>query len=80
MANPERGAPPLLLPEAKYFTVSVPFTPADLEASLNALACHHSQMSPEAVQRIRAGSARVWNGKVAFVPASLATKGDDLFR
>jgi len=80
MANPERGAPPLLLPAAKYFTVGVPFTPADLDASLNALACHHTQMSPEAVQRIRAGSARVWNGKVAFVPASLATKGDDLFR
>ncbi len=27
MANPQRGEPPLTIPQAKYFTVRVPFTP-----------------------------------------------------
>jgi hypothetical protein len=58
----------------------VPFLPADLEASLNAAACHRTQVSPEMLQRIRASQSRVLNGTVAFIPANLTTRGDDLFR
>ena len=80
VTNPQRGAPPLLIPEAKYFTVNVRFAPADAEAALKAMACHRSQFTPEMMQRVRPAMDRVWNGAMAFIPASLATKGDDLFR
>ncbi len=80
IANPQRGAPPMVLPEAKYFTVRVPFTPADLEASLTSAACHRTQTAPEMLQRLRAAQARILNGAVAFIPASSAHQGNDLFR
>jgi LmbE family N-acetylglucosaminyl deacetylase len=79
-SNPQRGAPPLLMPEAKYFTFSVRYTPADLEAAMKAMACHRSQFTPDMLQRARPAFERAWNGQVAFIPAALATKGDDLFR
>jgi len=75
-----RGAPPFLIPEAKYFTVSVRFTPPDLEAAGKAMACHRSQFTPETLQRVRPALERAWNGGIAFIPASMAMKGDDLFR
>jgi LmbE family N-acetylglucosaminyl deacetylase len=80
LVNPQRGEPPLLLPQAKYFTVHVPFTPADLDAATKAMACHRSQFSPELLQRILPEMARLWNGRIAFVPASSSTGGDDLFQ
>src|SRR6266567_3437594 len=43
LANPQRGEPPLLFPQAKYFTVKVPFAPADLDAAVKAMACHKTQ-------------------------------------
>ena len=80
MSNPQRGAPPYVLPEAKYFTVRVPFTPADLDAALKATACHRSQVAPEMLQRIQAGMAGVLKGEVAFIPVSASLSGSDLFR
>jgi hypothetical protein len=44
------------------------------------MACHRSQFTPEMMQRVRPAMDRVWNGVLAFIPASLATKSDDLFR
>ena len=44
------------------------------------MACHRSQFTPEMMERVRPAMDRVWNGAMAFIPASLATKGDDLFR
>jgi hypothetical protein len=38
-----------------------------------------SQFTPEALQRMLPAQARVWGGKVAFIPASPAISGDDLF-
>ena len=38
--NPQRGEPPLTVPQAKYFTVRVPFAPEDLRAVERAMACH----------------------------------------
>ena len=80
MANPQRGAPPLVLPNARYFTVRVPITPADIDASLKATACHRSQVSPEMLQRLQTGMAGVLKGAVAFIPADPAHRGNDLFR
>ncbi len=80
LANPQRGEPPLLFPQAKYFTVKVPFTPADLDAAVKTMACHKTQFSAEAMQRFLSARDRVWNGAVAFVPESPVLSGDDLFR
>jgi LmbE family N-acetylglucosaminyl deacetylase len=80
LANPQRGEPPLLLPQAKYFTVKVPFTPPDLDAAVKAMACHKTQFTAETMQRFLPAKDRVWNGAVALVPASAALSGDDLFR
>lgn len=80
LVNPQRGEPPMLFPQAKYFTVRVAFAPADLDAAMNALACHKSQFTPETMQRLLPERNRVWNGAVAFIPASSASRGDDLFR
>jgi LmbE family N-acetylglucosaminyl deacetylase len=79
-ANPQRGAPPLLFPQAKYFTVRVPFTPVDFDGAAKAMGCHHSQFTPEALQRMVPEFKRVWNGTIAFIPSSLAMSGTDLFR
>jgi LmbE family N-acetylglucosaminyl deacetylase len=80
LINPQRGEPPLLLPQAKYFTVHVPFTPADLEAAKQAMACHRSQFSPEMLQRLVPELGRLWNGTIAFIPDSSSMSGDDLFQ
>jgi LmbE family N-acetylglucosaminyl deacetylase len=78
--NPQRGEPPLLFPQAKYFTIQVPFTPTDLEAAKTAMACHRSQFSPEVLLRLQPELGRLWNGRIAFIPASPSMGGDDLFR
>jgi N-acetyl-1-D-myo-inositol-2-amino-2-deoxy-alpha-D-glucopyranoside deacetylase len=80
VVNPQRGEPPMLIPQAKYFTVQVPFTPADLEAAKKALACHRSQFNAEALQRFLPEMQRLWNGAVRFIPGSPAVSGGDLFR
>jgi LmbE family N-acetylglucosaminyl deacetylase len=81
--NPQRGEPPMVIPQAKYFTMRVPFTPADLAAAQKAMACHTTQFNPETLQRMLPEFARVWNGTVAFVPGSSSLtgmSGNDLFR
>jgi LmbE family N-acetylglucosaminyl deacetylase len=80
LANPQRGAPPMVIPQAKYFTVQVPFTPIDLEAAKKAVACHHSQFNAEMLQRLVPAMQGLWNGAVRFVPGSPAVSGNDLFR
>ena len=80
LANPQRGEPPLLMPQAKYFTVRVPFTPADLDAAMKAMACHKSQFTSETMQRLLPERNRVWNGTVGFIPATSTSSSDDLFR
>lgn len=79
LLNPQRGEPPLLLPHAKYFTVHVPFTPADLDAAQKSMYCHHSQYTAETLQRLVPPMASVLKGKISFVPAIPTMSGDDLF-
>jgi LmbE family N-acetylglucosaminyl deacetylase len=75
-----RGEPPLLIPQAKYFTVHVPFTPGDFESTKRAMACHRSQFTPEVVQRVSAASAEEWNGAIPLIPAFPTAPGTDVFR
>ncbi len=78
--NPQRGEPPLLIPQPKYFTVRVPFAPEDLQAALRGMACHRSQFPPEVVQRVVQASPHAWNGAVSLVPAFPTPPATDLFR
>jgi len=78
--NPQRGEPPLLLPQAKHFTVHVPFTAADFDAARKSAACHRSQLTPETLQRLIPAMERVANGRIPFIPAGVKTSSDDLFR
>ena len=78
--NPQRGVPPLLIPAAKYFTVRVPFNPADLQASLRSMTCHKSQFTAEDSQRLEPIMARAWNGTIALIPAFTTAPLTDLFR
>ena len=78
--NPERGAPPMLVPLAKYLSVRVPFTPADLDAAHRAMACHRTQLSEAIVERVFPGMAAMWNGTMTLAPALSTAPGTDLFR
>ena len=78
--NPQRGEPPLVIPVAKYFTVRVPFTPADLQAAERSMVCHRTQVTAETAQRVLPATARAWNGVIALVPAFPTTSGTDVFR
>jgi LmbE family N-acetylglucosaminyl deacetylase len=80
LVSPKRGVPPLLYPQAKYFTVKVPFTPPDLDAAVKAMECHKTQFSAEVMQRLLPAGDRIWAGVVALIPASSGLTGDDLFR
>ena len=80
LVNPQRGEPPLLLPQAKYFTVHVPFTPADLDAAKKSMVCHRSQYTAETLERMLPPMERVLNGKVAFISATSSARSEDLFR
>ena len=77
--NPQRGAPPMLVPAAKYLTTVVPLTPADLEAAKRSMACHRSQYSAELIERVFPIQVRSWNGNVTFATAYPGNVARDLF-
>ena len=79
MANP-RGAPPLLIPDAKHLTTRVPFTPADLESARRSLTCHKTQFPADVMARVAESAKAVWNGIVPLSPAFASAGKDDLFR
>jgi LmbE family N-acetylglucosaminyl deacetylase len=78
--NPPRMEPPLVVPQAKFFTIRVPFAPEDLKATERAAACHRSQFGPEVSERVGSAMARAWNGAIPLIPAFVASPGADLFR
>lgn len=78
--NPTRGEPAFLVPLAKYFSVRVPITDADLDAARRSMSCHRTQYSEDAVQRIVDLERRLLNGVFALVPLFEADAGSSLFR
>jgi hypothetical protein len=44
------------------------------------MACHGSQFTPELLQKMAPEFARVWAGKIPFIPATASMRGNDLFR
>jgi LmbE family N-acetylglucosaminyl deacetylase len=77
--NPQRGAPPFVMPRPHYFTTRVPFTPADLDSARRSMGCHRTQFSAEVIERVFPATARAWNGTIGVVPAFMAARGTDLF-
>jgi len=78
--NPQRGAPPHQVPQARYFTTRVPFTPGDFAAAKRSMACHRTQFSPEVIERVSSAAAAAWNNAIPLVPAFSAVGATDLFR
>jgi len=78
--NPQRGEPPLTVPQARYFTVRVPFAPEDLKAVERSMACHRSQFTPEVVRRVLPAMVRAWDGAISLIPAFATAPRTDLFQ
>jgi LmbE family N-acetylglucosaminyl deacetylase len=78
--NPSRGEPAFLVPLAKYFSVRVPISDADLDAARRSMSCHRTQYSAEAVQRTADMERRLLNGVLALVPLFETDAGSSLFR
>jgi LmbE family N-acetylglucosaminyl deacetylase len=78
--NPQRGAPPLLIPEAKYFTVRVSFTQRDFDRAQHAMICHRTQFTEEQVKRLGPLAAQTWSGDIRLIPALQTTGSTDVFR
>src|SRR5262245_53204935 len=78
--NPQRGEPPLVAPQARYFTTHVPFAPEDLAAAKRAMACHRTQFTPEVVERVSSATAAAWNNAIPLIPAFPTTSATDLFQ
>ena len=77
--NPSRGAPPLLIPQAKHLTARIAFSSADLDAARRSLACHKTQFPAETMARLGETAKQMWNGVVALAPAFGAVAANDLF-
>jgi LmbE family N-acetylglucosaminyl deacetylase len=78
--SPQRGELPLLIPEAKYFTVRASFTQRDFDAAQQAMLCHRTQFSEEQVKRLGPVAARAWNGEIRLIPAFPTGTSTDVFR
>jgi LmbE family N-acetylglucosaminyl deacetylase len=77
--NPQRGEPPLLVPEAKYFTVRVPFTQRDFDRAQQAMTCHRTQFTEEQVKRLAPFAVQAWNGEIRLIPAFQTGTSTDVF-
>jgi LmbE family N-acetylglucosaminyl deacetylase len=76
--NPGRGTPPFVVPQAKYLTTRISFSPADLDAARRSMACHKSQYSSDTVQKVIEQMRAL--GELAFSPFSPTASKADMFR
>lgn len=78
--DPARGAPPFLVPQPKYFTTRVAFTPADDAAAQRSMACHRTQYSDDVVQRVGKAQSQALKGTLPLAPFFAGDAGTDLFK
>lgn len=64
--------------DARFLTVHVPFTEADLEAARRSYRCHQSQFTEQAIKYLDGFFTKAWSGKVSFRPWFGDVRGDDL--
>jgi len=79
-ANPSRGEPPMLIPQAKHLTTRIAVTPRDLDAAERSLSCHKSQFPADAMTRLAAAGRKAWSSGVLFAPAFASSPQSDLFK
>lgn len=77
---PNRGEPPLLIPQPSLFTVRVSFTDQDFEAARRSMACHKTQFSDQVIERVTKAMREVWNGAVLLSSLVPQPPSEDLFR
>jgi LmbE family N-acetylglucosaminyl deacetylase len=77
--SPSRSEPEFLVPQPKYLSTRVAFTPADLEAARRSTACHRTQYSDEMLRRLAEEQSRLGNAALSFAPYFQADGGGDLF-
>lgn len=68
-----------LTTDARYLTVHVPFTEADLECARRSYRCHQSQFTEQSIEYLDRFFTRAWSGKVSFRPWFGYIGGDNLF-
>lgn len=66
--------------DARYLTVHVSFTDADLAAARRSFACHQSQFAGETVVQLDRFLTQAWSGQASFRPWFGDRPGDDLFK
>lgn len=76
--NPAREEPRFLVPLAKYLSMRVAFSEADVDAARRAMSCHRTQFSDEVVERVFALQKRVWDEALSLAPFFSADAGTDL--
>ena len=78
--NPGRGAPPFLVPQPSLFTVRVPFSDADLEATRRAMGCHKTQYPQDTVDKVIASMRDTFKGELPLTTMVPQSPTNDLFR
>jgi LmbE family N-acetylglucosaminyl deacetylase len=78
--NPDRGVPPLVIPQASLLTVRVSFTDADFDAGRRSFECHKTQVPQEAVDRVIPAMRDAWKGEIRLSPMVPQAPSNDLFR
>jgi LmbE family N-acetylglucosaminyl deacetylase len=77
---PTRGAPPFVIPQAKYLSTRVQFSQTDLETARRSMACHKTQYSDDVLQRASEAMKGAWKGELTLAPFSSMASANDLFR
>lgn len=77
--SPQGNAPAFVMPEARYFTTTVPFTADDFATARRAWLCHRTQFTPDVVERFALTTEPVWDGSIRLVAAFSAGAGEGLF-
>jgi len=54
--------------DARYLTVHVPFSDADLDAARRSFACHKSQFAEDVIAYLDRFLTQAWSGRVSFRP------------
>ena len=78
--NSGRGAPPFLIPQPGLFTVRVPFTSADLDATHRSMSCHKTQYPQETVDRVMMAMRDTLKGELPMTTMVPRPATNDLFR
>jgi LmbE family N-acetylglucosaminyl deacetylase len=78
--DPDRGAPPFLIPQASLSSTRVRYSEADVDAARRSMRCHRTQFPEDVIERMSTAMHEVWGGEVPLAPMVPLPPSDDLFR